>query len=250
MDVWCTVETFMTLSLEQIDDEVMAKAAISTGLSAPRGLSSGQSVAHGKWPLTGCSIVRPSVQSLALIWCSWQKPRCGGGEGGGALSLRNHTLPIILLLIPQFVSAQCLKKEDFLLDPNAHRHRNRLIYRVGPSLERRRSRVTDQRKGPPTPPSKEQEAKVGRYTAFTAYCAMPVCHARPMRPLNDSPLSVKKWHRAAGLPLSTSSVLISMLRGWTSSPIPKAAVPRSARSPVLPCVTYPARSKLASSRHP
>ena len=117
---------------------------------------------------------------LALIWCSWQKPRCGGGGGGGGgLSLRNHTLPIILL-IPQFVSAQCLKKEDFLLDPNAHRHRNRLIYRVGPSLERRRrARVTDQRKGPPTPPSREQEAKVGRpegrYTTHTAYCARVPC---------------------------------------------------------------------------
>ena len=49
-------------------------------------------------------------------------------------------------------------------------------------------------------------------------CAMP----RPMRPLNDSPLSVREWHRA-DLPLSTSSVLISMLRGWTPArPIRKA----------------------------
>ena len=115
----------MTLSLEQIDDEVMAKAATSAkakcalGKEGKRGLSSGQSVAHGKWPLTG-SLHRTSVRSesgLDLV----QLAKTAVRRRRRIELAYNHTLPIILLLIPQFVSAQCLKKEDFLLDPNAHR---------------------------------------------------------------------------------------------------------------------------------
>ena len=62
----CTVETFMTLSLEQIDDEVMAKAATSAkakcalGKEGKRGLSSAGAVSR-PWQMASDWLHRPSV---------------------------------------------------------------------------------------------------------------------------------------------------------------------------------------------